>query len=135
VACDIRLFSPVKFRPFEGVAEVGALLRVLLRTFEDFRYVGNFAGTVTDDGDADSHVLVFRARVGAAQIHGIDLLQVSSEGLISTLTVMIRPQSAAIALGDAVHAGLVADGVGTLRLSGLPPDLSIRPVRTEETTT
>ncbi len=108
---DIRFFSPVKFRPFEGIAMVSALFRVLMRTFEDFRYVGEFAGTVQDDGDADSHILVFRTRAGDKQIHGIDLIQVNEAGLISTFTVMVRPQSAAAALSEAVLAGLVADGV------------------------
>lgn len=108
---DIRFFSPVKFRPFEGVATVSALFRVLMRIFEDFRYVGEFTGTIQDDGDTDSHILVFRTRVGDTQIHGIDLIQLDDHGLISTFTVMVRPQSAAAALSEAVLAGLVADGV------------------------
>ncbi|WP_239488268.1 nuclear transport factor 2 family protein, partial [Streptomyces durocortorensis] len=41
---DIRLYSPVKFTPFEGRPAVLGLFGVLLRTFEDFRYVGEFAG-------------------------------------------------------------------------------------------
>jgi hypothetical protein len=108
---DIRFFSPVKFRPFEGIAAVRALFRVLLRTFEDFRYVGEFTGTVHEDGDGESHVLVFRAAVGDKQIHGIDMIQLDESGLISKFTVMVRPQSAAAALSEAVLAGLVADGV------------------------
>lgn len=106
---DIVFNSPVKFRPFEGLPTVGALFAVLLRTFEDFRYVGELAGEV--EGDAEARVLVFRARVGDKQIHGIDMLQFDDEGRIATFTVMVRPQSAAGALSDAVFAGLVADGV------------------------
>jgi hypothetical protein len=106
---DIVFHSPVKFRPFEGLPTVGALFAVLLRTFEDFRYVGDLTGEV--EGDADSRVLVFRARVGDKQIHGIDMLQFDDEGRIATFTVMVRPQSAAAALSEAVFAGLVADGV------------------------
>ena len=108
-ADDIVFHSPVKFRPFEGIEVVGALFRVLLRTFEDFRYVGELSGEV--EGDAESRVLVFRARVGDKQIHGIDMLQFDDEGRIATFTVMVRPQSAASALSEAVFAGLVADGV------------------------
>jgi hypothetical protein len=106
---DIVFHSPVKFRPFEGIATVGALFAVLMRTFEDFRYVGDLAGDL--EGDADSRVLVFRARVGDKQIHGVDMLQFDDEGRIGTFTVMVRPQSAATALSEAVFAGLVADGV------------------------
>ncbi|QUQ71887.1 nuclear transport factor 2 family protein [Kutzneria sp. CA-103260] len=106
---DIVFHSPVKFRPFEGLPTVGALFAVLLRTFEDFRYVGELSGDV--EGDAESRVLVFRARVGDKQIHGIDMIQFDDQGKIATFTVMVRPQSAAMALSEAVFAGLVADGV------------------------
>ncbi|MBB5894472.1 nuclear transport factor 2 family protein [Kutzneria kofuensis] len=113
---DIVFHSPVKFRPFEGLATVGALFAVLMRTFEDFRYVGDLTGDL--EGDADSRVLVFRARVGDKQIHGVDMLQFDDEGRIATFTVMIRPQSAATALSEAVFAGLVADGVVPAAQSG-----------------
>jgi len=106
---DIVFHSPVKFRPFEGLPTVAALFAVLLRTFEDFRYVGELSGDV--EGDAESRVLVFRARVGDKQIHGIDMIQFDDQGQIATFTVMVRPQSAAMALSEAVFAGLVADGV------------------------
>ncbi|MFB8027796.1 nuclear transport factor 2 family protein [Streptomyces sp. NPDC056465] len=111
---DIRLHSPVKFTPFEGKAMVSGLFGVLLRTFEDFRYVGEFEGTAESGdggGDAPSAILVFRATVNGKQIHGIDLLQFDEEGRIDEFTVMVRPQSAVHALGEAVLAGLVADGL------------------------
>ncbi|WP_432093800.1 nuclear transport factor 2 family protein [Streptomyces sp. bgisy100] len=44
-APDIRFHSPVKFTPFEGRPTVHGLFGVLLRTFENFRYVGEFSGT------------------------------------------------------------------------------------------
>lgn len=111
---DIRFHSPVKFTPFEGKPMVMGLFGVLLRTFEDFRYVGTLDGTVetgTDGTAAPSVVLVFRATVGGRSIHGIDLLQFDEAGLIKEFTVMVRPQSAVHALGEAVLAGLVADGL------------------------
>ncbi|MFJ8884283.1 nuclear transport factor 2 family protein [Streptomyces sp. NPDC102402] len=111
---DIRLHSPVKFTPFEGRPMVLGLFGVLLRTFEDFRYVGNFEGTAeagAGGGDLPSAILVFRATVNGKQIHGIDLLQFDEAGLIKEFTVMVRPQSAVHALGESVLAGLVADGL------------------------
>ncbi|MET9875852.1 nuclear transport factor 2 family protein [Actinacidiphila glaucinigra] len=111
---DVRLYSPVKFTPFEGKPMVMGLFGVLLRTFEDFHYVGTLDGTVETSADgtgAPSTVLVFRATVGGMSIHGIDLLQVDEAGLIKEFTVMVRPQSAVHALGEAVLAGLVADGL------------------------
>ncbi|GAA3082496.1 nuclear transport factor 2 family protein [Streptomyces olivoverticillatus] len=111
---DIRFYSPVKFTPFEGKSMVLGLFGVLLRTFEDFRYIGHHTGTAqtgTDSTSAASAVLLFRARVGGKEIHGIDLLHFDDEGRIKEFTVMVRPQSAVHALGEAVLAGLVADGL------------------------
>ncbi|MGH3313428.1 MAG: nuclear transport factor 2 family protein [Streptomyces sp.] len=113
---DIRFYSPVKFTPFAGKPMVLGLFGVLLRTFEDFRYVGHFEGaaetsTATDGEEAPSVILPFRATVHGKQIHGIDLLQFDETGRIKEFTVMVRPQSAVHALGEAVLAGLVADGL------------------------
>ncbi|MFB6703296.1 nuclear transport factor 2 family protein [Streptomyces sp. NPDC056333] len=111
---DIRLYSPVKFTPFEGRPMVLGLFGVLLRTFEDFRYIGHFEGaaeTSTDGEEAPSEILLFRATVHGKEVHGIDLLQFDETGRIKEFTVMVRPQSAVHALGEAVLAGLVADGL------------------------
>jgi SnoaL-like domain len=111
---DIRFFSPVKFTPFEGRPLVLGLFGVLLRTFEDFRYIGHFDGssqTSADGTEAPSAVLLFRAGVHGKQIHGIDLLHFDDDGRIKEFTVMVRPQSAVHALGEAVFAGLLADGL------------------------
>lgn len=109
---DVRFNSPVKFVPFEGKPMVLGLMGVLLRTFEDFRYVGHYEGASQDDGpESPSSALVFRATVNGRQIHGIDLLHFDDEGRIGEFTVMVRPQSAVQALGEAVLAGLVADGL------------------------
>lgn len=90
------------------------LFGVLLRTFEDFRYVGDFTGTArtsADGAEAPSAILVFRATVQGKEIHGIDMLHFDEAGRIKEFTVMVRPQSAVHALGEAVLAGLVADGL------------------------
>ncbi|MFD8783911.1 nuclear transport factor 2 family protein [Kitasatospora sp. NPDC059599] len=111
---DIRFYSPVKFTPFEGKPMVLGLFGVLLRTFEDFRYVGDHTGTAqtsTDGTEAPTAVLLFRAVAGGKDIHGIDLLHFDEQGRIKEFTVMVRPQSAVQALGQAVLAGLVADGL------------------------
>ncbi|MFI9237259.1 nuclear transport factor 2 family protein [Streptomyces sp. NPDC053079] len=111
---DIRFYSPVKFTPFEGKPMVMGLFGVLLRTFEDFRYIGHFDGTAetsADGAEAPSAILLFRTTVNGQQIHGTDLLHFDEEGRIKEFTVMVRPQSAVHALGEAVLAGLVADGL------------------------
>ncbi|MGI5484490.1 nuclear transport factor 2 family protein [Streptomyces lavendofoliae] len=111
---DVRLYSPVTFTPFEGKAMVLGLFGVLMRTFEDFRYIGRCEGaaeTTADGEEAPSVVLLFRATVGGKQIHGIDLLHFDEAGRIREFTVMVRPRSAVHALGEAVLAGLEADGL------------------------
>src|SRR3954462_11661224 len=82
---DIRFYSPVKFTPFEGKPMVLGLFGVLLRTFDDFRYIGHFEGTSetsTDGEEAPSAILLFRATVHGKQIHGIDLLQLDETGRV-----------------------------------------------------
>ncbi|MFD6420782.1 nuclear transport factor 2 family protein [Streptomyces sp. NPDC060198] len=111
---DVRLYSPVKFTPFDGKPQVLGLFGVLLRVFEGFHYVGRYEGaaeTSADGTEAPSEVLLFRATVDGVQIHGIDLLHYDEAGLIKEFTVMVRPQSAVQALGKAVYAGLVAEGL------------------------
>ncbi|MBT2482440.1 nuclear transport factor 2 family protein [Streptomyces sp. ISL-94] len=111
---DIRLYSPVKFTPFEGKAAVLGLFGVLVRTLEDLRYLGHLEGAVetTADGtEAPTVILPFRATVNGKEIHGIDQLQFDGNGRVKEFTVMVRPQSAVHALGEAVLAGLIADGL------------------------
>ncbi|MET9359603.1 nuclear transport factor 2 family protein [Streptomyces sp. NPDC006632] len=111
---DVRLYSPVKFVPFEGRPMVLGLFGVLVRVFADLRYIGHYEGTAetsVDGTEAPSAVLPFRATVDGKEIHGIDLLHFDASGRIKEFTVMVRPQSAVHALGQAVLAGLVADGL------------------------
>lgn len=104
LAPGVAFHSPVTYSPFEGREAVTVLFSILFRTFEDFRYVGEFRAA---DGSA---VLHFRTRVGAREIEGIDLIRFDADGLIDDFTVMVRPLSAVVALRDAIGAQL-AEGV------------------------
>jgi hypothetical protein len=95
MAPDVLLHSPVAHRPFDGREAVSGLFTALLDTFEDFVYTDELA-------DGDSVVLQFRARVGDKQLQGIDWLRLGEDGLVKELTVMIRPLSGIIALGQAM---------------------------------
>ncbi|WP_248959474.1 nuclear transport factor 2 family protein [Sphaerisporangium perillae] len=111
---DIRFYSPVKFQPFTGKPLVLGLFGVLLRTFEELHYIGHHTGTSqtsADGTESPSAVLLFRATVNGKQIHGIDLLHFDDDGRIKEFTVMVRPRSAVHTLGEAVLAGLIADGL------------------------
>jgi hypothetical protein len=101
-AGDGILNSPVSFHPFRGRKAVGSLLSILMEVFEEFRY--------TDEYDAPDGgmALVFRARIGDRELQGVDLLRFDSVGLISELTVMVRPLSGLQALLGAVGPRLKA---------------------------
>ena len=101
LADDVVFNSPVAFKPFNGRDEVGAVLRAVLDTFDDFGY--------TDEFDADGkHALVFRARVGDKAVEGLDLLRYDDDGRIADFTVMLRPLSGLIAMAEAMAPKVAA---------------------------
>lgn len=102
LADDVVLHSPVTFKPFVGKDAVSMLFGILMKTFEDFRYVDEFE---SPDGAA---VLHFRTRVGDREVEGIDMVRFNEDGLITDFTVMARPLSALLALRDAIGAQLGA---------------------------
>ena len=91
------------YRPYEGREAVGALLRVVMSVFEDFRYVDELRG-------GDLELLRFEARVGDREIEGVDLVRWNADALVGELVVMIRPLSGLMATRDAMGAGLQAAG-------------------------
>lgn len=99
LAEDVVFTSPVVFKPYPGKAITAAILRGVVRVFEDFRYVRE----INDPGGHD-HALVFTARVGDRQITGCDFLRVNEDGLIDDFMVMVRPLSGAQALAEAMGA-------------------------------
>ena len=96
---DIVFRSPVAFKPYEGREIVASIIRGVGRVFTDFRYVRELA---SEDGLGS--ILVFETFVDGVSTNGIDLIEVNEEGLISALTVMVRPLSAANALATAMAA-------------------------------
>lgn len=99
LADDVVFLSPVAFKPYEGKAITAAILRGVLRVFEDFRYVTEIGA----DGDADT-ALVFETSVAGKAITGCDFLHVDADGLIDRFMVMVRPLSGAQALAEAMAA-------------------------------
>ncbi|MFI5913539.1 nuclear transport factor 2 family protein [Dactylosporangium sp. NPDC051541] len=95
LADNVTFRSPVAFRPYEGKPIVAAILRGVLRVFEDFHYVRELSAP-------DAHALVFATRIGDVAIEGCDFLHFDEHGLIDELTVMVRPMSAAQALAEAM---------------------------------
>ncbi|GAA1360350.1 nuclear transport factor 2 family protein [Streptomyces beijiangensis] len=99
LAENVVFTSPVAFKPYPGKAMTAAILRGVIRVFEDFRYVREI-----NSADGRDHALVFVARVGEREINGCDFLHMNEDGLIDDFTVMVRPLSAAQALATAMGA-------------------------------
>jgi hypothetical protein len=104
LAADVEFRSPAVHRPYHGAQAAAQVLGAVLQVFEDFRYTAGVR-------DGDLEVLMFEARVGTREIQGADFLRYGPDGLITELTVMIRPLSGLTA---------VVEAVGTL-LSGAAP--------------
>jgi hypothetical protein len=93
LAPDVQFHSPVAFRPFDGRESTAGVLAAIMSVFEDFEY--------TDEIESgDTVALLFRARVGDKTVQGLDFLRLDEEGKISEFTVMLRPLSAIMAVGE-----------------------------------
>ncbi|MEU4431433.1 nuclear transport factor 2 family protein [Nocardia rhamnosiphila] len=99
LADNVVFTSPVAFKPYPGKPLTAAILRGVLRVFEDFRYIRE----ITDPGGRD-HALVFEATVAGKRLTGCDFLHFDEDGKIDDFMVMVRPLSAATALAEAMGA-------------------------------
>ena len=97
LADDVVFTSPVAFKPYVGKPITAAILRGVLRVFEDFRYVREI-----HDSNGRNHALVFETTVAGKKVNGCDFLHFNDEGLIDDFTVMVRPLSGATALSEAM---------------------------------
>jgi len=97
LADNVVFTSPVAFAPYPGKPLTAAILRGVMRVFENFRYEREII-------DGRNHALVFRTEVGGKEIQGCDFLHLDENGLIDEFTVMVRPLSGAQALSAAMAA-------------------------------
>lgn len=99
LADDVVFTSPVAFKPYPGKPITAAILRGVMRVFDDFRYIRE----ITDTNGRD-HALVFEATVEGKKVTGCDFFHVDDNGLIDDLMVMVRPLSGATVLAEAMGA-------------------------------
>lgn len=102
LADDVVFTSPVAFKPYAGKPITAAILRGVLRIFEDFRYVREI-----HDGKGRDHAFVFETGISGVpgvKVTGCDFLHFNEEGLIDEFMVMVRPLSGATALSEAMGA-------------------------------
>jgi hypothetical protein len=96
--------SPVVYRPYEGREVTSKILEAVMNVFDEFAYVQRL--------DAEgAEALIFRARVGDRELDGLDLLRLDEDGLVTELTVMVRPMSGVNALAAAMGEQLQRMGV------------------------
>ena len=103
---DATFASPAVFQPYRGRDAVLMVLTAAAQTFEDFAYTGETHGPGVD-------VLRFRARVGRYQLEGVDIVTTDDDGLITDVTVMIRPLRGLEALVAAMQQALARQPGGT----------------------
>lgn len=97
LADDVVFTSPVAFKPSEGKPITAAILRGVMRVFEDFHYVREIGDPAGRD-----HALLFEAVVDGKRVAGCDFLHIDADGKIDDFVVMVRPLSAATALAAAM---------------------------------
>ena len=102
LADNVVFTSPVAFKPYVGKPITAAILRGVLRVFEDFHYVREI-----HDSNGRDHAFVFEAKISGGPtrlVNGCDFLHFNEEGLIDDFVVMVRPLSGATALSEAMGA-------------------------------
>ncbi|MBB5911411.1 hypothetical protein BJY24_000278 [Nocardia transvalensis] len=99
LADDVVFTSPVAFKPYPGRAITAAIIRGVMRVFEDFRYVREIA-----DPNGRDAALVFEATVSGKRLTGCDFVHLDEDGKVDDLMVMVRPLSAATAVAEAMGA-------------------------------
>jgi hypothetical protein len=108
LAPEVRFFSPVSFKPYEGRELVGTILTEgPFRIFEDFEYLERL-----EDTEARVATLIFSARVGDRAVEGLDLIHFDADGLVEKLTVMLRPLSGVNAMAEAMGRRFAELGLG-----------------------
>lgn len=84
-APDVVLHSPiVAGHPFEGREAVTRLIAAVMDRFAGYEYT-------VEAGDGDVQVLAFRASVRGIDIEAVDLFKIDDAGLVTEITVHIRP--------------------------------------------
>ncbi|MEO3792384.1 nuclear transport factor 2 family protein [Nonomuraea sp. B10E15] len=107
LAADVTLHSPLSAgATFEGKEQVGELFSVVLSVLSGMRYH-------SDIGDDRTRALTATARLGSLEVHEAAIVEVDGDGLVSDITLFVRPLPALTALMGAL-------GPGMARASGRP---------------
>lgn len=97
LAPDVVMLNPASDDPVVGTDAVAGALRAVDAACDEFRHTHLLAEIAT--GEPSLFGLVFEAKVGAATVHGVDLIELDEHDRISSFTVAARPIAALMALG------------------------------------
>ncbi|MFI7127004.1 nuclear transport factor 2 family protein [Nonomuraea sp. NPDC050153] len=100
LADDVVFRSPLSANaPFHGKEQVRELFSVVFDVLSDLRYQ-------KDVGDGRTRALTATARLGRQEIHEAALVEVGEDGLITEITMWIRPLPGLTAMMAALGPGL-----------------------------
>lgn len=100
---DVTFRSPFVHTPYEGVDALAFLLGNVARVFENFRYISHVES-------GDTAVLMFEAEANGRELQGVDILKFGDADRITEMTVMIRPMTGLVALGEEMGRRIEAAG-------------------------
>jgi hypothetical protein len=96
VADTVILHTPRFHRPVTDRDHVIAILIGITRVVENL----NYSEQRQWHNGRNEIVMEFRGNIGDYQLHGVDIFTFDDDGKVCELTVMCRPVSALIALGE-----------------------------------
>ena len=99
---DATFHSPVVFKPYEGRDAIRVILESIIQVLPDLTYIDELTSW-------DRAIFVFEGTTGDRKVTGIDYLTVK-DGLITDLTVFIRPMSGLTAVAEEMKKMLEAAG-------------------------
>lgn len=94
---EMTFYSPVLFKPSTDRAYIDTILRFVDETLSDFEYIEIYE-------QAQGAAMMFRAKLGDMTVEGVDFFKLDDEGKVTEMKVMIRPLTAAMALGETMKA-------------------------------
>jgi ketosteroid isomerase-like protein len=104
---DAVLHSPIAHHPYHGKDSIAIIICAVANTLNHFRFTTEMRGK--HDGD---RALMFDATVDGLQIQGCDFVHTRADGLIDTITVMLRPLKAVSVFADKMGTELANVGTG-----------------------
>ncbi|MDX1510938.1 MAG: nuclear transport factor 2 family protein [Nitriliruptorales bacterium] len=100
---DATFHSPVVFKPYEGRDAIRMILESIIQVLPDLHYIDELTSW-------DRAIFVFEGTTSSdRKVTGIDYLTVK-DGMITDLTVFIRPMSGLTAVAEEMKAMLEAAG-------------------------